>query len=81
MLEQTKRIPVSFRISSVLSKVELEPGAGPFTPAPAPTKKYRLQPAPAVQHWTRATILAITLQCSEVKKLSPVALLQSVLIL
>ena len=68
MLEQTKRIPVSFRISSVLSKVELEPGAGagPFTPAPAPTKKYRyrLQPAPAVQHWTRATILAITLQCS-----------------
>ena len=29
MLEKTKRIPVSFRISSVLSKVEPGAGAGP----------------------------------------------------
>ena len=48
MLEQTKRI--SFRISFVLSKVELEPGAGA---GPShwlrlrPTKTYRLRPAPA----------------------------------
>ena len=55
MLKRTERIgTVSFRISSVLFKVELEPGAGPshrtFTPAPAPTKKYRLRLAPAPQH-------------------------------
>ena len=45
MLEQAKRI--LFRISSVLSKVEPEPGAGAgsrtFTLAPAQTKKYRLR--------------------------------------
>ena len=47
MWELTKRI--SLRISSVLSKVEPEPGAGAgplhrtFTPASALTKKYRLR--------------------------------------
>ena len=51
MLEHTKRI--SFRISSLISKVEPGPRAGAesrswtFTPAPAPTKKYNLRPAPA----------------------------------
>ena len=40
MLKQTKRI--SFRISSILSKVEPEPERT-FTPAPAQTKKYRLR--------------------------------------
>ena len=41
MLGQTKRIPVSFIISSVLSKVELEPdlytGSGSDQKVPAPT--------------------------------------------
>ena len=43
MLEQTKKI--SFRISSVLSKVDPEAGSWSrtFTPALAPTKKYRLR--------------------------------------
>ena len=43
MLKQTKRI--SFRIPSVLSKVEPEPGvaAGSRTFTLAPTKKYRLR--------------------------------------
>ena len=42
MLEQTKRI--SFRISSVLSKVEQVHWCSMCEcPAPAPTKKYRLR--------------------------------------
>ena len=40
MLEQTKRI--SFKISSVLSKVELGAGAGP---------SHRLRPSPALQQY------------------------------
>ena len=46
MLEQTKRIPVSFRISSKLSKVEPEPGAGP---------SHRLRFRLAPQHWREET--------------------------
>ena len=51
MLERTKRI--SFRISSVSSKVEPEPGAGPSHRLRTPNKKYQLRPAPAPQHWQK----------------------------
>ena len=50
MWEWTKRI--SFRISSVLSNLEPEPGA---EPSHWPTKKSRLPPAPAPQHWSQQT--------------------------
>ena len=39
MLERTERIPVSFRISSVFSKVEPESGAGA-----EPSHRLRLRP-------------------------------------
>ena len=52
MWELTKRI--TLRILSVLSKVEPEPDlyTGSDQKVPAPTKKYRLRPAPALQHWS-----------------------------